>query len=144
MCYPVFLASFDDVKYVDGKVYKPVNGKYDFETFSMKCSHTKNYTAKVENSGFIHLLDNCGNHTINVMEWGKMNYLYRFMLNYSISKEFKNPSHMKGGIRIIEVDLDEGRNYAAYSYNSSRDTLVYLSSPSEAETLEMIKTLEFK
>ena len=144
MCYPVFLASFDDAKYVDGKVYKPVNGKYDFETFSLKCSHTKNYTAKVENSGFIHLLDNCGNHTINVMEWGKMNYLYKFMLNSSISKEFENPIHMKDGIMIIDVDLDEGRNYAAYSYDESADTLVYLSSPSEAETLEMIKTLQFK
>ena len=51
---------------------------------------------------------------------------------------------MKDGIMIIDVDLDEGRNYAAYSYDSSRDTLVYLSSPSETETLEMIKTLEFK
>ena len=144
MCYPVFLASYDDVKYVDGKVYEPVNGKYDFETFSLKCSPTKNYTAKIENSGFIHLLDNCGNHTINVMEWSKMNYLYRFMLNSSISKEFENPSHVKDGIRIIDVDLDEGRNYAASSYDESTDTLVYLSSPNESETLEMIKSLEFK
>ena len=143
MCYPVFVASYDDVKYVDGKVYKPVDGKYDFETFSLNCSNTTCYKAKVENSGFIHLLDNCGNHTINVFEWDKMNYLYRFMLNSSISKEFRNPSHMKDGIRIIDVDLDEGRNYAASSYDPSTNTLVYLSSPSEAETLEMIKSLEF-
>ena len=51
MCYPVFLASYDDVKYVDGKVYEPVDGKYDFETFSLNCSNTTTYKAKVENSG---------------------------------------------------------------------------------------------
>ena len=28
--HPVILAAFDDAKYVDGEVFTPVNGSYDF------------------------------------------------------------------------------------------------------------------
>ena len=144
ICYPEVMASFDDVKYDDGEVFKPVNGTYDFKKFSLSCPQTQNYTAKVEVCGLAQLADNCGNHTINVLEWDKMGFPFWLNQNSSISKELEKPNHTVDGIKIIDVDLHPGKVYAASAYDPDTNTLVYLSSPSEKETLEMIKSLEFK
>ena len=66
--HPIILAAFDDAKYVDGEVFTPVNGSYDFRKFTLNSSQTENYTAIIDTSGFAQFVDGKGNHTINVFE----------------------------------------------------------------------------
>ena len=141
--FPVILATFDDAKYVDGEVFTPVNGEYDFKKFSLNSSQTKNYTAVICSSGYAQLIDDKGNHTINVVEWNKMTYSMRDLVNSTFDPEIKRPGHYSHGIRIIDVDIFSEKLYASPVYSPYEDMLIYIATPSEAETVEMVQTLEF-
>ena len=143
MLYPLISASFDDEKYVEGEVFTPVDGEYDFRKFRLNCSESRNFTAIVDRSGYAQLVDyRCGN-TINIFEWDKMLIMNREHANSSLSKELENPIHDVDGITIIDIDNLPVKLYAAYAYDQDTNTAVYLSSPSENTTVEMIKTLRF-
>ena len=142
--YPTIIASFDDVKYVDGEVFTPVNGEYDFKKFSLNSSQTENYKTFITCSGYARLIDSGGNHYVQVFEWDKMTSAQREKLNSSFLFEQKNPSHVRDGIRIVDIDLWDGTLHGAYAYDSKSNTLVYIVTPQDRETVEMIQTLEFK
>ena len=141
--FPVILATFDDAKYVDGEVFTPVNGEYDFKKFSLNSSKTKNYTAVICSSGYAQLIDDKGNHTINVVEWNKMTYAMRDLVNSTFDPEIKRLGHYSHGIRIIDGDIFSEKLYASPVYSPYEDMLIYIATPSEAETVEMVQTLEF-
>lgn len=142
MNYPAILASFDENKYVNEEVFTPVDGQYDFRLFTLNSSTTKNYTAFVEKSGFAQFVDDKGNHTINVMQWNKMSYTQKDRLYSSFLLELDRSYHETDGIRIIEIDYLGVPFYGAYINRT--DTLIYIATPTEEETLEMIESLEFK
>ena len=143
--HPVILGSFDEAKYVDGEVFRPVNGTYDFKKFTLKSSQTENYTTIIDTSGFAQFLDGKGNHTINVLEWDKMTYAWRQMQNDSLTPELEKPSHLVGGVKIIDVIVfSKYKLYASPVYDYQTNTLIYIATPSEANTVEMVQTLKFK
>lgn len=142
--YPVISASFDEDKYVDGEVFKPVNGTYDFRKFTLNSSQTKNYTTIIDTSGFAQFVDDKGNHTINVLEWDKMTGARRERINSSFMLEFKKPKHVVDNITIIDLDFMSTRFYSSYIYNSDTNTAIYIATPSENETVEMVQTFRFK
>lgn len=142
--FPVICASFDDAKYVDGEVFTPADGEYDFRKFSLNSSKTRNYTTVICSSGYAQLIDDKGNHTINVVEWDKMTPAMRDMVNSTFNPELKRPSHCSHGIRIIDVDLYGEMLYASPAYDKKTNTLIYIATPSEDETVEMMETLEFR
>ena len=145
MYHPVIIASFDDEQFVDGEVFTPVNGSYDFRKFTLTSSNTSNYTTDICCSGYAQLVDDAGNSTINVIEWDKMTYAWRQMENESITKEFERPSRMVDGVKVIDVIVfSKYTLYAAPYYDGETNTLIYIATPSEAETVKMINTLEFR
>ena len=142
--FPGIVATFDENKYVDGEVHYPVNREYDFKLFTLNSSKSRNYTATIAASGYCQFVDDRGNNTINVLEWNKMNLPQWHDVNSSLQKEFEKPSHVAEGIRIIDVDFMGYPLYASYLTNEDRSITIYIATPSENETLEIIKTLKFK
>lgn len=142
--FPVIVASFDENPYVDGEIIRPAGNEYDFKIFKLNSSHTKNYNTSVSFSGVCQFLDDGGDHTINVLEWDKMSLPQRNMFNSSISSELEKPHHYRDGIKIIDIDFLSVRLYAAPKFNDDKNILIYVATPSEEDTVEMIKTLEFK
>lgn len=141
---PVIIAHFDADQYVDGEAFIPQNSQYDFRLFTLNSSDSKNYTATIAGSGYCQLVDNRGNNTINVLEWNKMSLTQKGIVNSSIYGEFENPSHMASGIRVFDIDFLGHHLYASYLTNSDESIMIYIATPSENETVEMIKTLKFK
>ena len=141
---PVIIAHFDANQYVDGEAFIPENSEYDFRLFTLNSSESKNYTATIACSGYCQLIDNRGNNTINVLEWNKMSLTQKDIVKSSIYGEFKNPSHMASGIRVFDIDFMGYHLYASYLINSDESILIYIATPSENETVEMIKTLKFR
>jgi len=145
MYHPAIIASLDDDKYIDREVFTPTDGKFDFRKFSLESADAKNYTTYVCCSGFAQLVDDTGNRTINVLEWNKMTLAWKRMENESFSKELKKPSHMADGIKVIDVVVyGNKRIYAAYAYDEPSNTFIYVATPKENETVEMVKTLKFR
>lgn len=145
MYHPVIIASLDENPYVDGEVFTPVNGTYDFKKFTLKSTNTRNYTTDICCSGYAQLVDDKGSSTINVIEWDKMTYAWRQMENESITNELERPSRMVDGVKVIDVVVFSNYTlYAAAYYDDETNTLIYIATPSEAEAIEMIKTIEFR
>lgn len=143
--FPGIVASFDENRYVDGKVYLPANGsEYDFKLFTLNSSKSRNYTTVIAGSGYCQFVDDKGNNTINVLEWNKMNLPHRNNVNSSLEKEFVKPSHITDDVRIIDVDVMGYHFYASNLTNEDKSITIYIATPSESETLEMIRTFEFK
>ena len=141
---PVILASFDDDRYVEGEVFLPDDDAYDFRKFTLNCSNSTNFTAEIYISGFAQLIDYECCTTINVLEWDKMTGANRDVENSTLMDELEKPSRTVNGTRIIDVDIFSAKLYASYAFDSATNTAVYLASPSEAKTVEMIQSLEFK
>lgn len=142
--FPGILATFDENKYVDGEVYFPEGNEYDFGLFTLNSSKSRNYTTIISSSGYCQFVDDKGNNTINVLEWNKMNLPHRMNVNSSFQMEFEKPSHMVDGIRIIDIDFMGYHFYASNLTNEDKSITIYIATPSENETLEMIRTFEFK
>ena len=142
--HPVVLASLDDEKYVDGEVFRPVDGVYDFRKFTLKSSQTENYTTIIDRSGFAQFLDGRGNHTINVFEWNKMTSASRQRLNDSFMIEMNKPSYMVDGVRIINTSVLSAKFYGACVDFPESDMQIYVATPTVNETVEMVNTLKFK
>lgn len=132
------------MKYIDGEVFTPVDGEYDFKRFTLNSSRTENYTAIVPHRGFVQLVDDKGNHTINIFEWYKMTKSKRDRLCPCFLLELKRPNHISEIIRIIDMDFLGDSFYGVYVNCTDENMLIYIAAPTEAETIEMIQTLEMK
>ena len=142
--HPVILASFDDAKYVDGEVFTPVNGSYDFRKFTLNSSQTENYTAIIDTSGFAQFVDCKGNHTINVFEWDKMTSARMDRINSLLMTELNRPHFTADGVEIINTNVLSAKFYGAHVSFPERNIEIYIATPTVNETVEMVKTLKFK
>ena len=141
--FPAIIASFDEVKYVDGEVFTPQNNRFDFKYFTIYNPHTRNYMAVFDRPGFVQIHDG-NNHTINVFEWTKFNPHRKNTMNKTFDLELQRPYHVVDGTRIIEIDMLGKPFYGAYRSSPNDKMLVYITTASENETLDLIKSLKFK
>ena len=141
--FPFIMASFDEEKYVDGEVFRPVNDSFDFRKFKMTDKNAESYWALIQKSGYAQLIDNTENVTVNVFEWNKMTFAQKDRIYSSFLLEMDRPYHMADGFRVIEVDYWSMSLYGAYAANDDNSTLVYVITPYENRTLELIETVEF-
>lgn len=141
--FPAIVAAFDDVKYVDGEVFTPQDNLFDFKYFTIYNPHTRNYTAVFDRTGFVQIHDG-NNHTINIFEWTKFNSIRKNTMNGTFDLELQRPYHVTDGIRVIEIDFLGKPFYGAYKSSPDRSMLVYITTASENETLDLIKSLKFK
>ena len=142
--HPIILAAFDDAKYVDGEVFVPVNGTYDFKKFTLNSSQTQNYTAIIDTSGFVQFVDGKGNHTINVFEWDKMTSGRMDRLNSSLMIELNKSHFIADGVEIINTEVLSAKFYGAHVNFPVRNMEIYIAAPTVNETVEMVRTLKFK
>lgn len=132
-------------EFADNEVFTPDNGHYDFKTFTINTTETKNFTARIITSGHIRLADDTGKRTINIIELDKMINTKRDSINSFLNGELEKPSWSVDGVTVHQIDFKSGDPlYSAYMKNSSSDTIIYLSTPSEKETADMMNSLEFR
>lgn len=130
--------------YKPGEVFLPTDNHYEFKTFSLN-STARNFTAKIITNGHIMLIDDTGDTTINVVEPDNMINSQRDEVNYVLGEELKKPSWTVDGVNVHQIDfIFYDTLYAAYYKNSTVNTIIYLSSPNEQETADMMNSLAFK
>ena len=134
--YPIILASFDDAKYVDGEMFTPVNGSYDFRKFTLNSSQTENYTAIIDTSGFAQFVDGKGNHTINVFEWNKMTSGRRERINSLLMTELNRSHFTVDSVEIINTNVLSAKFYGAHVNFPERNTEIYIATPTVNETVK--------
>ena len=132
-------------EFTDNEVFTPDNGHYDFKTFTINSTETKNFTARIITSGHIRLADDTGKRTINIIELDRMINTKRDSINSFLNGELQKPSWSVDGVTVHQIDFKSGDPlYSAYMKNSSSDTIIYLSTPSEKETADMMNSLQFR
>lgn len=141
--HPVIFASFDDGKYVDGEVFTPANGVYDFRKFSLNSPNTHNYTTMIDCSGFAQFVDDNWTYTINVFEWDKMTGARRERMNSSFQQELEKPHRQIGNVTVYEGVFLNDTFYSAYVTDEKTNTQIYIATPSAAETVEIINSIRF-
>lgn len=131
-------------KFIDNEVFTPENGHYEFRTFSLNCTKAKNFTARIMGNGHVRLVDDTGNRTVNVIELNGMIHSKRDSVNSFLNGELQKPSWSVDGVSVHQIDFRSGEPlYAAYMKNSTSNTIVYLSTPNEQDTADMMNSLEF-
>ena len=127
----------------DGEMFMPVNGTFDFRNFTLNAD-AKNFKAKIISNGHVQLVDDTGNITVNVIELDKMIPAKRDDVNSILYDELKKPSWTVDGVCVHQIDFRSyGPLYAAYQKNSTTNTIIYLSTPNEQETADLMNSLEF-
>ena len=129
----------------NGEIFAPQNGHYDFKTFTINSSKTNHYTAKIITKGHIQLFDDTGKRTINIIGLDKMINSKRDEVNRFLNGELEKPSWSVDGVTVHQIDFITGQPlYSAYFKNSKANTIIYLSTPNEQETADMMNSLKFK
>ena len=98
-----------------------------------------------KNIGHTQFIDDTGNITINYMNLDNMIQSTRDWHRNLLDKELEKPSWSVDGVMVHEVDFfihDE--QYSAYVKNSTSNVIIYLSTSSEQETADIVKSLKFK
>ena len=131
--------------FADNEVFIPENSHYDFRTISLNSTTAKNFTTRIITNGFIQLFDDTGKRTVNIIELDKMINSKRDSINSFLNRELEKPSWSVDGVTVHQIDFSSGKPlYSAYMKNSSTNTIVYLSTPDEQETADMMNSLRFK
>ena len=59
--------------------------------------------------------------------------------------ELEKPSWTVDGVTVHQIDFHSGdTRYSAYMKNSTTNTIIYISTPSEKETADMMNSLKFR
>ena len=141
---PVVLAENSEV-FSEGEAFTPVNGEYDFRSFSLKDSNTQNFSVKHVISGHTVIVDETGDKVINVIEFDKMVKIKKETTKSFIDGELKKTNWMVDGVCIHEIEFSDGdKMYSACVKDTSTDTMIYIATPSQNETAAMINSLTFK
>lgn len=141
---PVVLAENTEV-FTEGEAFTPVNGEYDFKTFSLNDSNTQNFSVKRVLSGHTLLVDETGDKVINVIRFDKMVKLKKVTTKDFIDGELKKTNWMVDEVCIHEIEFSGGdKMYSACAKDTSTDTLIYIATPSQNETAAMINSLTFQ
>ena len=131
--------------YGDGEVFAPKKGNFDFGTFSIHCANADNFTSRPITKGYTQFVDDTGEITINVIELDKMINYKKWKITSFLNNELKKPSWTVDGILIHQIDFTSGKPlYSAYQKNSTTNTIVYLSTPNEQETADIMNSFKFK
>jgi hypothetical protein len=140
---PNIATEFSD-DYTQGEVFLPKNHTFEFKTFSINSS-AKNFTAKIITPGHIMLVDDTGDTTINVVELNNMINSQRDQIKQVMDNELKKTSWTIDGVAVHQIDFVlYSPLYSAYCKNSTTNTIIYLSSPNEQETADMMNSLTFR
>lgn len=140
---PILCTDLDDGNFTEGEVFLPADGCYDFKTFSLNSS-CKSFTVKHIESGHVTLVDDTGNITVNVVQLDKMINYKRDSARSFIKGELQKTNWMVDGVCIHEIEfLIGGKLYSACVKDVSTNTLVYLSTPLDQETADLINSLRF-
>ena len=136
---PVLFTTIDE-EFSEGEVFTPVNGQYDFRLFKLNSTETQNFTAGRVKSGHVQLGAD-GDYIINVVEMDEMFDLNRYITASTLSSEEQKPSVTVDGVVIHVVEM-YGKVYYA-SFINRTDYRLLISTPSENETVLMVKSIEF-
>lgn len=142
--HPVIIASFDEAKYVDGEVFTPVGGEFDFRKFTILSPQSKNFTAYLQKCGYVQFVDKDNLYTVNIFEWDKMTHPSRDRLNSSFMLEFEKPNRTVEGICVLEMDYLTDRFYSACVDDPNSNNQVYVAAPTVNETVELARSVKFK
>ena len=141
---PTIACEFDET-FSDGEVFIPENDAYDFKVLTLKIPNTKNFTAKRISSGHFLLVDETGNKCVNIIEWDKIIHSKRDGMESFFKSELDKPSWSVDGVVVHQIDfISSDSMYSAYAKDSSKNTVVYIATPDEKDTAEMMNSLEFK
>ena len=125
----------------EGEVFTTQNGHFDFKEFSLNSSKTKNFTARIISNGHTQFVDDTGNITVNYIELYKMIQTKKDDANSFLNGELKKPSWTVDGVLVHEIDFENCELYSAYQKDSSKNTIIYLSTTSERETADLMNSL---
>lgn len=140
---PNIATEFSD-DYTQGEVFLPKNHAFEFKTFSINSS-AKNFTAKIITPGHIMLIDDTGDTTINVVELDHMINSQKDQVKRVMDHELEKTSWTLDGVAVHQIDfIFYSTLYSAYCKNSTTNTIIYLSSPNEQETADMMNSLTFR
>lgn len=129
----------------EGEVFLPENDHFDFRSFLFNCSNAKNFTVKFISNGHTQFIDDTGNITVNYVEFDKMIQSKRDWNNHLFNHELEKPSWSVDGVMVHEIDfIFHDELYSAYVKNSTKNTIIYLSTPSEQQTADIVNSLSFK
>lgn len=128
--------------FVEGEAIYPVNGTFDFKTFTLENSTAKNFTAKYVGSGHTLLVDETGDVCINLLQFDKMASLRKSTKKSFISNELLKTNWMVDGVCVHEVEFASGyRMYSACVKDTSTDTLIYVATPDEVKTAQLVNSI---
>lgn len=129
----------------DGEVFVPQGNHFDFKDFSIDCTSAKNFTARKMANGHTQFYDDTGDITINYVELDKMIQTKRDGTDFILNHELEKPSWSVDGVVVHEIDFIFYDNlYSAYAKSSDKNAIIYLSTPSEQQTADMMNSLSFK
>ena len=129
--------------FTDGEIFTPQDGRFDFRDFSINSTSAKSFTAKIITNGHTQFVDDTGNVTVNYLELDRMIRIKRDRVNSFLNEELQRPSWSVDGVVVHQIDFREGPLYSAYYKDSSEDAIIYLSTPDEAQTANMMNSLRF-
>ena len=130
--------------YEQGEVFLPKDNHFEFKTFGLD-SKAKNFTAKTITQGHIMLIDDTGDTTINVVKLDHMINSQKDEVKLVMDNELKKTGWTVDGVEVHQIDfIFYNTLYAAYCKNSNTNTIIYLSSPNEQETADMMNSLSFR
>lgn len=131
-------------EYADGEIITPENGQYDFRIFTINSSSSK-FTANVVTPGHTRFDDDTGNVTINVIELDKMINVKKDDANEFLNGEIKKPAWSVDGVTVHQIDfMTHDSLYSSYQKNSTTNVIIYIATPNEQDTANMMNSLVFK
>lgn len=140
---PVVLAENTE-EFSECEVFEPVNGEFDFNTFSLNSSDSRNFSVIHVESGHTVIVDDTGDRVINVIQFSKMVKSKKTYIKGFIDGELQKTSWMVDGACVHEIEFCQYDNmYSACAKDTSTDTMIYIATPSEKETAGMINSLTF-
>ena len=138
------IASDLSVNFTDGDIVSSQGDHFDFKAFSLNCTKSERFTTKIISQGHTQFVDNESNITINLIQLDRMIRSSRDWHSYLLKNELEHPAWTVDGISIHEIDfIFHDPLYSAYEKDSSKNSIVYLSTPDERETARMMNSLRF-
>ena len=128
----------------EGEVFEPVNGSYDFGTFSLNDSDAKKFSVKSTVSGHAVIVDDTGDKVINVVQYSKMVKSKKVYIKNFLDGELQKTNWMVDGVCVHEIEFWQYEPmYSACVKDTSTDTLLYIATPSVNDTVSMVNSLRF-
>ena len=139
---PVLCTELDS-NYTQGEVFLPEDNQFDFETFTLNSS-SKNFTVYHAESGHVCLADDTGDRVVNIIQLDKMMNFKKDSTKSFINGELQKTSWMVDGVNVHEIEFRNGEKlYSACMKDVSTNTMVYVATPSDKETADIINSLDF-